>query len=243
MNTKKIIYLFPNLTTITYMFAGFLSIHASIQGKYSLAALLIILAAALDAVDGIIARATKTQSAFGEGLDSLADSFAFGASTSFLIYFWGLQQTAASHAVIISFIFLASSILRLANFTILPRITADRKYYLGLTVPSSSVLLAGIVIYHPQPLETAIHTFFLAFLVIGLSLLMISNLKYRNLFNFNFSCTTNIFTVMAATIIISACILFPLCVLLMVVLYTLSGPAGFILDFIKQSFFEEQRLP
>lgn len=241
MNKKKIIYLFPNLVTITYVFAGFLSIHASIQGKFSLAALFIIVAAVLDAIDGIIARATNTQSEFGEELDSLADSFAFGASTSFLIYFWGLQQTAASHAVIISFIFLAAGILRLANYMILPRITADRKYYLGLTVPSSSVLLAGIVIYHPQPIETGIHTFFLAILVIALSLLMVSNLKYKNLLYFNFRRTTNIFTVMAATIIISACILYPLCFLLIALLYILSGPARFILGFFKQSLIEEQR--
>jgi len=227
--------------TITYVFAGFLSIHASIQGKYSLAALFIIVAAVLDAIDGIIARATNTQSEFGEELDTLADSFAFGASTSFLIFFWGLQQTAASHAVIISFIFLAAGILRLANCTILPRITDDRKYYLGLTVPSSSVLLAGIVIYHPQPIEAGIQTFFLAILVFALSLLMISNLKYKNLFHFNFRRTTNIFTVMAAIIIISACILYPLCFLLIALLYILSGPARFILGFFKQSLIEEQR--
>ena len=241
MNKKKIIYLFPNLVTITYVFAGFLSIHASIQGKFSLAALFIIVAAVLDAIDGIIARATNTQSEFGEELDSLADSFAFGASTSFLIYFWGLQQTAASHAVIISFIFLAAGILRLANYMILPRITADRKYYLGLTVPSSSMLLAGIVIYHPQQIEAGLHTFFLAILVLALSLLMISNLKYKNLLHFNFRRTTNIFTVMAATIIISACILYPLCFLLIALLYILSGPARFILGFFKQSLIEEQR--
>ena len=241
MNKKKIICLFPNVMTITYVFAGLLSIHASIQGKFLLAALLIIMAAVLDAIDGIIARATNTQSDFGEGLDSLADSFAFGASSSFLIYFWGLRNAVSSHALIISFIFLAASILRLASFTILPRITSDRKYYLGLTVPSSSVLLAGIVIYHHQPLEAGIPTFFLAILVLLLSLLMVSNLKYRNLFQFNFHRTTNMFAALAATIIISACILYPLCFLLLAFLYGLSGPAGFILGFFKQPLVEEQR--
>ena len=71
MKTKRLIYIFPNLITITYVFAGFLSIHATIQGRYSRAALLIILAAVLDAFDGIIARATGTQSEFGAWLDSL----------------------------------------------------------------------------------------------------------------------------------------------------------------------------
>lgn len=229
--------------TITCVFAGFLSIHASIQGKYARAALFIIMVAVLDAIDGIIARATNTQSDFGERLDSLADSFSFGASTSFLIFFWGLQHTAASPAVIISFIFLAASTLRLASYTILPRISTDRKYYLGLTVASSSLLLAGIVIYHPQPVEAGIYTFFLAILVLVLSLLMVSNLKYKNLLYFNFRRTTNIFTALAATIIISACILYPLCFLLITILYILSGPASFIIGFFKLSLIEEQRWP
>jgi len=46
---------------------------------------------------------------------------------------------------------------------------------------------------------------------------------------------------MAATIIISACILYPLCFLLIALLYILSGPARFILGFFKQSLIEEQR--
>jgi CDP-diacylglycerol--serine O-phosphatidyltransferase len=242
MNKVKIIYLFPNVMTITYVFAGLLSIHASIQGKYSLAALLIVVAAVLDALDGIIARATNTQSDFGEGLDSLADSFAFGASSSFLIYFWGLRNAVYSHALIISFMFLAASILRLASYAILPRITSDRKYYLGLTVPSSSALLAGVVICHPNPLEGGIPTFFLAILAILLSLLMVSNLKYRNLFQFNFHRTTNMFAALSATIIISACILYPLCFLLFALLYVLSGPVKLVLGFFfKQTIVEKQR--
>jgi CDP-diacylglycerol--serine O-phosphatidyltransferase len=241
MNKKTIIYLFPNLITITYVFAGFLSIHASFQGKYSRAALLIILGAVLDGVDGIIARATHSHSEFGGVLDSLADTFAFGASTSYLIYFWGLQHTASSPAIIISFFFLVASTLRLASFIILPRITADRKYYLGLTVPSASLLLAGIVVRHPQPIEAGIHTFLLAVLVIVLSLLMVSNLRYKNLLQFNFLRTTNLFIPLAAALIISACILYPLCLLLIILLYVLSGPVWFIRCYFKQLLFEEQR--
>jgi len=225
MSKKKIIYLFPNLITITYVFAGFLSIHASFQGKYLRAAFLIVMAAVLDGMDGIIARATHSHSEFGEVLDSLADTFAFGASTSYLIYFWGLQHTTSSPAVIISFFFLVASTLRLASYIILPRITADRNYYLGLTVPSASLLLAGIVIYHPQPIEAGIRTFLFAVLVIALSLLMVSNLRYKNLLQFNFHRTVNIFTSLAAALIISACVLYPLCLLLITLLYVLSGPA------------------
>jgi CDP-diacylglycerol--serine O-phosphatidyltransferase len=242
MNKKKIAYLFPNLMTITCVFFGFLSILSSVQGMYARAALFIILVAVLDAFDGIVARATNTQSDFGERLDSLADSFSFGASTSFLIFFWGLQNTHGSHAIVICFIFLAASILRLASFMVIPRISPDRKYYLGLTVASSSLLLAGFVIYHPLPLEAGISIFLLALLILILSLLMVSNLKYRNLLHFDFHRKTDIITALAATLVIIACILYPLCFIIITFLYIMSGPAGFLLRFLKQPLVEEHRV-
>ena len=103
------------------------------------------------------------------------------------------------------------------------------------------MLLAGVVICHPHPLEGGIPTFFLAILVILLSLLIVSNLKYRNLFQFNFHRTTNMFVALSAAVIISACILYPLCFLLLALLYVLSGPVKLVLGFFKQPVVEEQR--
>lgn len=243
MKTKRLIYIFPNLITITYVFAGFLSIHASIQGRYSRAALFIILAAVLDAFDGIVARATGTQSEFGEWLDSLADTFAFGASASFLVYFWGLQHMAAGHAVILSFLFLAAGMLRLAGTAVLPRISPDRKYHLGLTVPSAAVMCAGMVITHPEPIPAGFPTFLTAMLVIVLSLLMVSSLQYRNLFHFNFRRRADVFTAMAATIIISACILYPLGFLLLAFVFILSGPARYVAAYFRPPLIEAQDSP
>jgi phosphatidylserine synthase len=105
--------------------------------------------------------------------------------------------------------------LRLAGTAVLPRITPDRKYHLGLTVPSAAVMCAGMVITHPEPIPAGFPTFLTAMLVIVLSLLMVSSLQYRNLFHFNFRRRADVFTAMAATIVISACILYPLCFLLL----------------------------
>lgn len=225
MRQKKLVYLMPNVLTMTYAFLGFLSIRACLQGSFQTAAALMIAAAVLDALDGIIARATHTQSQFGEMLDSLADSFAFGVSTSLTLYLWGFQSIAGTHAVILSFIFLAAAILRLAGYMVAPKVAPDRKHHLGLTVPSASVLVAGIVIYHPQPLTNGTGVFLLAVLVLVLALLMVSNVRYKNLMNLS-ARRADLLSVMAAVIAICACILYSECLLLFIVIYILSGPAA-----------------
>jgi CDP-diacylglycerol--serine O-phosphatidyltransferase len=227
VKTKNLIYIFPNLITITYVFAGFLSVHATIQGRYSHAALFIIFAAVLDAFDGIAARATGTQSEFGAWLDSLADTFAFGASAAFLVYFWGLTHMATGHAVILSFLFLAAGMLRLAGTAVLPRVSPDRKFCLGLSVPCAAVICAGVVLNHPAPVRAGLPTFLLAVLMIVLSLLMVSSLPYRNLFHIDLRRKADIFTAMAATVIISACLLYPICFLILAFVFLLSGPARY----------------
>jgi CDP-diacylglycerol--serine O-phosphatidyltransferase len=90
---KKIreIYLLPSFFTTLNIFFGYLSILATFRGKYLWAAYWIIIAAVMDAIDGIIARSTKTQSDFGIQFDSLADAFSFGAAPSLLLYSWGFK--------------------------------------------------------------------------------------------------------------------------------------------------------
>jgi len=62
---KKGIYVLPNLFTTASLFSGFYSIIASIKGLYEVAAIAILVAAVLDALDGRIARMTNTTSKFG----------------------------------------------------------------------------------------------------------------------------------------------------------------------------------
>ncbi|MGZ5969755.1 MAG: CDP-alcohol phosphatidyltransferase family protein, partial [Polyangiales bacterium] len=69
VNLKKTLFLLPNAITLASIFCGFDSIRLAADAKsdadYFRAALLIIFAAVFDTLDGRVARATKTQSAFG----------------------------------------------------------------------------------------------------------------------------------------------------------------------------------
>ena len=75
---RKSLYLLPNLFTSANLLFGFLSMIAASNGQYSQAALAILVAVGLDAVDGKVARMTNSASAFGLEYDSLADLLSFG---------------------------------------------------------------------------------------------------------------------------------------------------------------------
>ncbi|MGB9836478.1 MAG: CDP-alcohol phosphatidyltransferase family protein [Candidatus Saccharicenans sp.] len=173
------IYFLPSLFTLTNLFFGFLSLTSTFYGKYRWAALWIILAASLDGLDGLVARATKTTSDFGLQLDSLADAVSFAASTGLLIYFWGLK-TAGHAGVFFSFLFVAAGLLRLARYNIRSKSMPDRRYYQGLTVPSAAIFMASLVIFHPAPNYERPTAIYLAGLVLVVSFLMVSTLRYRN---------------------------------------------------------------
>ena len=74
----------PTLFTVGNLFCGYLSIWRSIQGTFETAAILIIAAAVLDALDGRVARWTHSTSEFGEEYDSLADLVSFGVAPAVL---------------------------------------------------------------------------------------------------------------------------------------------------------------
>ena len=72
--------LVPNVITLLAICAGLTSIRLSIEGRMTLAVYAIVFAAALDGIDGRVARMIKGQSKFGAELDSLADFVNFGVA-------------------------------------------------------------------------------------------------------------------------------------------------------------------
>jgi len=230
------IYFLPNFLTIINIFFGFLSLLAVFHSKYLLAALLLIIAAVIDAFDGIIARLTKTQSNFGAEFDSFADVISFGVAPSFLLYFWGFRPAFPSGpSILFSFVFLTAGILRLARFNILQRSEESNKSYLGLTVPSASLLLAAIVLNHPQPIGEKVYASLLAILVVILSFYMVSTIKYKNFLSFNFRQRIDIKSSLFITIIICGLILYPEISLLSIFsLNVLSGPSAYAFTLFKK---------
>lgn len=244
-NIKKIreIYLIPSFFTLINIFFGYLSILSTFRGKYLWAAYWIILAAVMDGIDGIVARSTKTQSDFGIQLDSLADAFSFGAAPSLLLYSWGFRQAGLPGiGIFFSFTFLAGGILRLARYNVLQKSKPDRKFYSGLTVPSASLFLSSLVLWHPQPIGMRFYTFLLALLIVILSLCMVSTIKYRNFLSFNFHQRIDLKTSLFLAIIISSLIIFPKIFLLFYFsLNVLSGPSAHVFHLLKKKLKKKEK--
>lgn len=234
------IYFIPNFLSSMNILFGFLSFHATLQEKYKWAAYWIIIAAILDAFDGIIARLTKTESEFGAQLDSLADAISFGTAPCFLLYFWGFKSTISSNiGIFFSFIFLIAGVLRLARYNTLQKDKPDRKYYLGLTVPSASLLIATLVLLQPQPLQEKLFAFLLVSLVLILSICMVSTIRYRNFLYFDFQHGIDLKTALLAIIIISSIIVFPKKILLIFFsLNVISGPATHVFNLSRKKVFK-----
>ena len=79
----------------------------------------------LDTLDGFVARLTKTSSAFGVQLDSLADVVSFGLAPAILAFTWGLWPLKRLGWAA-GFIYVTAAAMRLARFNIQTS-TVDRQ--------------------------------------------------------------------------------------------------------------------
>lgn len=70
---------------------GLTGIRFALSGRWEAALGAILVAGILDGLDGRVARLLKAQSRFGEQLDSLSDSIAFGVAPTFVVYLWSLH--------------------------------------------------------------------------------------------------------------------------------------------------------
>src|SRR5436305_8855785 len=179
---KKGVYLVPSLFTALNILAGFYSLMASMSGfrllglgevspaarRFDSAAIAIGLAFACDALDGRIARMTKSTTEIGIQLDSLADVVSFGLAPAILAYVWGYGTTLESWtnarqlAWFVSFMFVICGGFRLARFNVQasrPRPLAegtpkvDKKSFVGMPIPVAGCMIAAIVHFAPTPIR------------------------------------------------------------------------------------------
>ena len=197
----------PNLFTAMNMFSGFLSIVNSSQGEYNRAAWFIIMAAVFDALDGVVARLTKSSSELGVELDSLSDIVSFGAAPSFLIYSSYLHQFETIGIIISSLLMIAGG-FRLARFNI-QLVGFDKEYFKGLPIPASAITISSYLItYYEKPIGfTEPYSNYIIPLVLVLSFLMISKIKYDTIPKFTPSAIKKkpfhiIFVLLAVTLLI-----------------------------------------
>lgn len=170
----------PSLFTVLNMFCGFLSmIHAS-RGDFIQASWLIILAAGFDALDGVMARITKSSSEFGVEIDSLSDVVSFGAAPAFLAYQVYLHELGA-FGILLSSLLMIFGGLRLARFNV-QLMGYDKEHFVGLPIPASAITIASFIInYWSDTTRLGSVASLLPWMIVILSVLMVSKVKYDTL--------------------------------------------------------------
>jgi CDP-diacylglycerol---serine O-phosphatidyltransferase len=189
VNLRKSLFILPNLFTLSSVFCGLYAIILCASGRgddFYRASLLIIFAMFFDTIDGRVARLTRTQSAFGLQLDSLADVIAFGAAPAVLVYRWALEPLGLI-AVVACFTFTACGAIRLARFNVLSMSTAGApkkpdKYILGLPTPGAAGILVSLVAAnHAVSGGLAGTPVPILIVVIALAFFMVSTIRFRSL--------------------------------------------------------------
>jgi CDP-diacylglycerol---serine O-phosphatidyltransferase len=209
---RKALFLLPNMITLSSIFCGFdsirLSASATREDDYYLAALLIVFAMFFDILDGRVARATKTQSAFGLQIDSLADVVSFGAAPAMLVYQWTLHRLDRGPipiGLIGSFIFIACGAIRLARFNVLSmgeqgKPSKPGKYIVGLPIPGAAGILVSIIVANHSAagvLGGVEYVWPLLFVTLGLSFLMVSSIRFRSFKDVRLNARTVLFVAFA----------------------------------------------
>ncbi len=171
----------PNGFTLASLFFGIFAIVSAARGQHTQAGWYIVIAGFCDAVDGRIARATNTGTAFGEELDSLVDAISFGLAPAMMMYFAVLRH--AGWDWIFVFLFAACAVMRLARFNIEQAGQPKKAYFTGLPSPAAGGTLATYYWFSQTPLYNQFFVEWpwetiMRFLMVALSFLMISNVPY-----------------------------------------------------------------
>jgi len=178
---RRPIILLPNGFTLLNLFFGVFAIVTASRGNYETAATYIVLGGVADAIDGRVARATRSGSRFGAELDSLVDAISFGLAPAMLMFFAVFNQHGFEW--IFCFVFTMCAVIRLARFNV-EQAGRAKTHFNGLPSPMAGLTLATYYwfreqsIYQSPLLVDLPWPVMLRFIMVGLAFLMISQVRY-----------------------------------------------------------------
>lgn len=134
----------PNFVTLFTVGLGLTAIRMASDGRLEWACGAVVAAAALDGIDGRLARWLKGTSRFGAELDSLADFVNFGVTPALILYFWGLHNVGHV-GWIASMLFAIAAALRLARFNVMledpNRPAWESDFFVGIPAPAGALVV------------------------------------------------------------------------------------------------------
>jgi CDP-diacylglycerol--serine O-phosphatidyltransferase len=208
----KRVYLVPNIITAFSLACGLFVIFKVNMiepgcGNYEVvyaAALLLLVAALADFLDGAVARAFHAESQFGFVFDSLADAISFGVAPSVIL----LKTLSLEQGTFLSFfsttgamIYSLCGVLRLVRFSVKAAEAkgneemqaAQKKHFTGLPIPAGAAAAVSANLFFLSPfvrqwvdLNTFDRSILLTCVMIFLGYLMVCRLKFPSLKSLHF---------------------------------------------------------
>jgi CDP-diacylglycerol--serine O-phosphatidyltransferase len=185
----------PNIMTLLGLCAGLTGMRYALDARFGAAAVAICVAAAIDGLDGRLARLLKATSRFGAEFDSLADFLCFGVAPAFVLYLWSLDR-AGAFGFIPCMMFAVCMALRLARFNAAldsaPGPAYAYNFFTGVPAPAGAglVLFPLFVGLEARSLgwtwlfEIANFPLVCAVVLVGVALLLVSTLPIWSFKNF-----------------------------------------------------------
>lgn len=210
----------PTLLTLGNAICGFAAIHYAAKpiadtafgwSTLTVAGALVFLGMFFDAIDGSVARLTRSTSDMGAQLDSLADVITFGVAPAFMTlrlisHYYGpagdltiLGPADSAYAKIlwaIAAFYMCCTALRLARFNAEVRSAKeeDHLYFKGLPSPGAGGTVASLIVLHQHLLHETpgieeglafarAAALGIPFVTVLVAIAMISNIRYQHFSN------------------------------------------------------------
>ena len=161
---------------------------------FAMSGYMILVAMIADILDGRLARRVKGTSSFGGQLDSLCDIISFGVAPAYLMLNVLEYEVAsiglADERFLQRFIWLSAAAyiscaaIRLARFNVEnEEDESAHMSFMGLPTPAAAGVIVSLVIFHEETLPTFAIICMLPFLALGMSILMVSRIRYPHILN------------------------------------------------------------
>ncbi len=221
---KLKIYFLPNLLTAANLFCGFIALTKIVEadistGNFSqinVALGFILLACIFDLFDGRVARMGGVESPFGREFDSLADLISFGVAPAFLVHRVVLKDIVPGHPEwgwFIASVYLLCGAFRLARFNCLSFMrTNNSREFVGFPIPSAAGLVASLTLFmiwwDEKDFATGYWRFCLPVLLLFLSWMMVSNVKYPSFKTLDLRATRTFTKTLVAILFLGSILIF-----------------------------------
>lgn len=269
----RAVALVPTLFTLANLVCGFAAIFYAAKdvgpskvfgwSSLTVAGTLVLLGMFFDGIDGLAARLTRSASAFGAQLDSMADMVTFGVAPAFMMlrlvsHYYGPDHYTgilgpdadSEYAKIIwgvAAIYICCTALRLARFNVEVPSTEEEahRWFRGLPSPGAAGAVASLILLHEHLYVITYHntaperfakwsSLFIPLVTLLVAVAMVSRLRYAHVLN-RWIRGKRDFAWVARVVIPIAFLAWWLqpAMAAVFVLYAVSGPLGYLLGVMR----------